>query len=296
MMDGFLIMDKSPGMTSYDVIRRLKKIHPFKKIGYIGTLDRNATGILPVALNEGAKLIPFLENGEKRYVARFVLGVTTDTLDMEGTRLSEVEPPVFDAATIAGALSRFRGRIVQKIPVYSSKKIDGRPAYKWVRQGVTIDPPNKEVEVYDIHFLGYVHPYVDVEVSCSKGTYIRVIAHDFGSILGCGAALHTLKRTQHGEFSLGKKSVTIDELVTKQDILDALIPLHDVLQTTRGLTIDPVLEKFLKNGMPLPLLGGSRDWKDGELAKLLSKNGALLGIGAVDTDSKTIKMKRLINS
>jgi tRNA pseudouridine55 synthase len=296
MMDGFLIMDKSPGMTSYDVIRRLKKIHPFKKIGYIGTLDRNATGILPVALNEGVKLIPFLENGEKRYVARFVLGVTTDTLDMDGKRLSEVEPPVYDTATIAEALSRFRGRIVQKIPVYSSKKIDGKPAYKWVRQGKLIDPPNKEVEVYDIHFLGYVHPYVDVEVSCSKGTYIRVIAHDFGSILGCGAALHTLKRTQHGEFSLGKKSVAIDELATKQDILDALIPLHDVLQTTRGLTIDPVLEKFLKNGMPLPLMGGSRDWKDGELAKLLSKNGALLGIGAVDTDSKTIRMKRLINS
>jgi len=184
MMDGFLVMDKSPGMTSYDVIRRLKRLHPFKKIGYIGTLDRNATGILPVALNEGVKLIPFLENGEKRYVARFVLGITTDTLDMEGTRLTEKEPPVFDIATLAGALSRFRGRIVQKVPVYSSKKIEGRPAYKWVRQGKTIDPPSKEVEVYDMSFLAYAHPFVDVEVRCSKGTYIRVIAHDFGAFLG----------------------------------------------------------------------------------------------------------------
>ncbi len=296
MMDGFLVMDKSPGMTSYDVIRRLKRLHPFKKIGYIGTLDRNATGILPVALNEGVKLIPFLENGEKRYVARFVLGITTDTLDMEGTRLTEKEPPVFDIATLAGALSRFRGRIVQKVPVYSSKKIEGRPAYKWVRQGKTIDPPSKEVEVYDMSFLAYAHPFVDVEVRCSKGTYIRVIAHDFGAFLGCGAALHTLKRTQHGEFTLGGRSVSIDQLCTKQDLLDALIPLPEVLQTTRGLTIEPVLEKFLKNGMPLPLVGGSRDWKDGELAKLLSKSGDLLGIGAVDTGSLTIKMKRLINS
>jgi len=128
MMDGFLIMDKSPGMTSYDVIRRLKRIHPFKKIGYIGTLDRNATGILPVALNEGVKLIPFLENGEKRYVAKFVLGITTDTLDMEGKRLTDTEPPVFDASTLAEALMRFKGRIIQKIPVYSSKKIDGKLA------------------------------------------------------------------------------------------------------------------------------------------------------------------------
>ncbi len=295
MMDGFLIIDKNSGMTSYDVIKRLKRIQSFKKIGYIGTLDRNATGILPVALNEGVKLIPFLENGEKKYVARIVLGITTDTLDMEGTRLTEVEPPVFDTATISEALSRFKGKIVQKIPVYSSKKIDGKPLYKWVRQGVVIDTPSKEVEVYDMHFLGYSHPYVDVEVSCSKGTYIRVIAQDLGTILGCGAALHTLKRTQHGEFNL-ERSISVEHLTTKQDIVEHLVLPQDVLQTARGLTIEPVLEKFLKNGMPVPLLGGSRDWKHGELAKLLNKSGTLLGIGAVDTDSKTIKMKRLINS
>jgi tRNA pseudouridine55 synthase len=295
MMDGFLIVDKNPGMTSYDVIKRLKRIQSFKKVGYIGTLDRNATGILPVALNEGVKLIPFLENGEKKYVARFLLGITTDTLDMEGKRLTEVEPPVFDRAAISEALSRFKGKIVQKIPVYSSKKIEGKPLYKWVRQGVAIDPPSKEVEVYDIRFLDYAHPYVDVEVSCSKGTYIRVIAHDVGAILGCGAALHTLKRTQHGEFSL-ERSISIEHLMTKQDIVEHLVPPQDVLQKARGLTIEPVLEKFLKKGMSVPLLGGSRDWKHGELAKLLNKSGALLGIGAVDTDSKTIKMKRLINS
>jgi tRNA pseudouridine55 synthase len=295
MMDGFLIIDKSPGMTSYDVIKKLKKICPFKKIGYIGTLDRNATGILPVALNEGVKLIPFLENGEKRYAARFVLGITTDTFDMEGVRLTEVEPPLYDRATIAEALSRFKGKITQKVPVYSSKKIEGKPLYKWVRQGIAVETPNKEVEVYDVHFRDYVHPYVDVEVSCSKGTYIRVIAHDFGALLGCGAALHTLKRTQHGEFGIGR-SISLDYLREKQDVVKYMVPLEDVLNTTRGLTIDPVLEKFLKNGMPVPLLGGSKDWKQGELARLLNKSGGLLGIGRVDTDSKTIRMKRLINS
>ena len=143
MMNGFLVIDKSPGMTSYDVIKRLKRLHPFRKIGYIGTLDRNATGILPVALNEGVKLIPFLENGEKRYVARFVLGITTDTLDMEGTTLSETEPPVFERAVLEEALSRFKGKITQKIPAYSSKKVEGKPLYKWARQGIPIDPPTQ---------------------------------------------------------------------------------------------------------------------------------------------------------
>ena len=206
MMDGFLIIDKSSGMTSYDVIKRLKRLHPFRKIGYIGTLDRNATGILPVALNEGVKLIPFLENGEKRYVARFVLGITTDTLDMEGTTLSETAPPVYERAVLEEALFRFKGKITQKIPVYSSKKVEGKPLYKWARQGIPIDTPHKEVEVYDLRFLDYVHPYVDVEISCSKGTYIRAIAHDFGAVLGCGAALHTLKRTRHGEFGSTRAS------------------------------------------------------------------------------------------
>ena len=294
-MDGFLIIDKSSGMTSYDVIKRLKRLHPFKKIGYIGTLDRNATGILPVALNEGVKLIPFLENGEKRYVARFVLGITTDTLDMEGTRLSEVEPPVYERAAVEETLSRFKGKITQKIPLYSSKKVEGKPLYKWTRQGFAIDPPHKEVEVYGLFFLDYVHPYVDVEVSCSKGTYIRVIAHDFGAALGCGAALHSLKRTQHGEFGLSR-SVSLDSLKVKQDVVNYMIAVEHVLQTIRGLTIEPVLEKFLKNGMPVPLLGGARDWKQGELAKLMNKEGMLLGIGRVDTDSKTIRMKRLIHS
>jgi tRNA pseudouridine55 synthase len=295
MMDGFLIVDKSAGMTSYDVIKRLKKISKFTKIGYIGTLDRNATGILPVALNEGAKLIPFLENGDKKYLGRFVLGITTDTFDMEGTRLTEVDPPVFDRAVVAEALSRFEGRISQKIPLYSSKKMEGKPLYKWVRQGVTMDTPYKEVEVYELRFLDYDHPYIDVEITCSKGTYIRVIANDLGAALGCGATLYSLKRTQHGEFDMSR-SVSLDYLREKEDVVKYLVALEDVLQSTRGLMIDPVFEKFLKNGMPVPLLGGSKDWKQGELAKLLNKSGTLLGIGRIDTDSKTIRMKRLINS
>lgn len=295
MINGFLIIDKSPGMTSYDAIKRLKRLHAFKKIGYIGTLDRNATGILPVAMDEGVKLIPFLENGEKRYVAKFVLGITTDTFDMEGTVLSDTQPPAFEREVVEEALSRFKGKITQKIPVYSSKKVEGKPLYKWVRQGVSIDPPNKEVEVYGITFLDYVHPYVDAEISCSKGTYIRVIAQDLGASLGCGAALHTLKRTRHGEFDV-HRCVSLDSLKAKQDIVKYMIPLEEVMQAVRGVAIEPVLEKFLKNGMPVPLLSGSRDWKQGELARIMNRDGALLGIGCVDTDSKSIRMKRLINS
>ena len=136
---------------------------------------------------------------------------------------------------------------------------------------------------------------MDVDISCSKGTYIRAIAHDFGAALGCGAALHTLKRTRHGEFRINK-SVVLDYLKVKQDVVNYMITLENVLQTFKGIVIEPVLEKFLKSGMPVPLLGGSRDWMHGEIAKLISKEGVLLGIGTVDTASRSIRMKRLINS
>ncbi len=294
MMDGFLVIDKSSGMTSYHVIKRLKTIYPFKKIGYIGTLDRNATGILPVALNEGVKLIPFLENGEKTYVARFLLGVTTDTFDLEGTRISEVDPPRYDVKTLQEALLTFKGKIQQKVPVYSSKKIDGKPLYKWVRKGVVMDTPYKEVEVHEIKFMGYAHPYVDAEITCGKGTYIRVIAHDFGGLLGCGAALHSLKRARHGEFTLGM-STSLDALKTEQDVVKYTLPLRDVLKSVREVTVDSNLEKFLRNGMPVPLLDGSRGLKNGEFAKLVSGSGALIGIGKVDAPTRTIRIKRLIN-
>ncbi len=295
MMDGFLVIDKSSGMTSYHVIKRLKAIYPFKKIGYIGTLDRNATGILPVALNEGVKLIPFLENGEKTYVARFLLGIITDTFDLEGTRTSEVDPPKYDVNTVQETLFSFKGKIQQKVPVYSSKKIDGKPLYKWVRKGVVMDTPYKEVEVHDIKFIDYVHPYVDAEITCSKGTYIRVIAHDFGALLGCGATLHSLKRARHGEFTL-ETSTPLDALKTEQDVVKYTLSLRDALKNLREVTVDANLERFLKNGMPVPLLEGSRDLRNGELTKLLNGNGALIGIGKVDTPTRTIRIKRLINT
>jgi len=126
-LNGFLIIDKRVGMSSYDVIRKLKRLHAFNKIGYIGTLDRNATGILPVALNEGVKIIPFLENVQKAYRARFLLGVTTDTLDIEGKVLTETIVEPFDQDIIVSTLKDYIGKITQRVPIYSSKKVNKKP-------------------------------------------------------------------------------------------------------------------------------------------------------------------------
>ncbi|HOE18538.1 MAG TPA: tRNA pseudouridine(55) synthase TruB [Syntrophorhabdaceae bacterium] len=295
MMNGFLIIDKKAGMSSYDVIRRLKRLERFRKIGYIGTLDRNATGILPVALNEGVKLIPFLENVEKAYRASFLLGVSTDTFDIEGRITAKADVGEFDRKLIENVLNEFKGKIVQRVPVYSSKKVNRKPLYKWARQGLDVDPPEKEVEIFAIEFLDYRHPYVDLEVTCSKGTYIRALANDFGTKLGCGATLHSLKRTRQGEFT-EDMGIDIDYFKSPQDLINYLLSLENVLQSVRGIVVETALERFLKNGMPIPLTGNSKEWKNGELARLLNKQGVLIGIGSADPASRTIKIKRLINN
>ncbi|HME46077.1 MAG TPA: hypothetical protein VKF36_23535, partial [Syntrophorhabdales bacterium] len=146
-----------------------------------------------------------------------------------------------------------------------------------------------------IKFIEYVHPHVDVEITCSKGTYIRVIAHDFGALLGCGAALHSLKRSRHGEFTL-EMSTSLDALKTEQDVVKYTLSLRDVLKNLREVTVDANLERFFRNGMPVPQLDSSRDLRNGEFTKLLNGNGALIGIGKVDTPTRTIRIKRLINA
>ena len=294
-MNGFLIIDKKAGMSSYDVIRHLKRINTFKKIGYIGTLDRNATGILPVALNEGVKLIPFLENVEKAYRARFLLGITTDTLDIEGKVLTETPVGPFSLNIIEETLRGFLGKITQRVPIYSSKKVNKRPLYKWARKGVPVEAPEKEVNIYDITLLDYTHPYVDVEVTCSKGTYIRALSNDFGDRLGCGSTLYSLKRTRHGEFT-ENMGIDIEQFKEKEDLINYLLLLENVLQSVRGVVVESALEKFMKQGMPVPIAGNTREWKDGEAARLLDKKGVLIGIGLADCASKTIKVKRLINN
>ena len=294
-MNGFLIVDKQTGMSSYDVIRRLKKISSFKKIGYIGTLDRNATGVLPVAINEGVELIPFFEDGEKAYRAKILLGVTTDTYDIAGNILTETNTETYESSNIQNILNRYKGKITQQVPLYSSKKVHRKPLYKLVRQGIPVEAPEKEVEIFSIKLVDYSHPYVDIYVTCSKGTYIRSLANDLGLALGCGATLYALKRTLHGEFS-DQMSVNIEDIKSKDDILNCLISLENVLKSFRDIIVEEALERFLKNGMPVPLLGNTRDWSNGQYIKMLNRRGHLIGIGVVDTDSKTIKIKRLIKN
>ena len=210
-MNGFVVIDKPAGITSHDVVSRVRRILGTRKVGHTGTLDPFATGVLPVAVNDGTKAIPFLDEGSKTYEALLRLGVTTDTLDMTGTILSEADFLPVTREQFIACLTDFTGAISQIPPMYSAIKQNGQPLYKLARQGVEVERKARDVEIYSIELLSFDLPHVAIRVVCSRGTYVRSLADDIGCQLGCGAALQELRRTASGPFRI-EDAVTLQAL------------------------------------------------------------------------------------
>lgn len=211
MTGGFVIIDKPAGITSHDVVSRVRRILGTKKVGHTGTLDPFATGVLPVAVNDSTKIIPFLDEGSKTYEALLRLGVSTDTLDMTGTIITECDPSHITREQILSTLINFTGAIGQIPPMYSAIKQNGQPLYKLARQGLEVERKTRDVEIYSIEMLSFDLPYAFVRVVCSRGTYIRTLADDIGRQLRCGAALEELRRIESGPFHINN-AVTLTEL------------------------------------------------------------------------------------
>ncbi len=228
---GFVGVDKPQGWTSHDVVDAARRWFGTRQVGHLGTLDPLATGVLPLAVRSATKLVPFLEGGEKVYVGTIRFGETTDTLDAEGEVLCRHEGPLPDEAAVRDALGHFLGEIEQVPPMYSAVKQDGVPLHKLARQGREVERPPKRVRIDRLELRGFATPDIDVEVACSAGTYVRVIASDLGERLGCGGHLRNLCRTRSGPFTL-EDAVTDKELAAaaEQGEVDRfIIPPADLL-------------------------------------------------------------------
>ena len=201
-MNGFIIIDKPAGITSHDVVSRVRRILGTRKVGHTGTLDPFATGVLPIAVNDGTKAIPFLDEGFKCYDALMRLGVVTDTLDMTGKVMREADCSAVDRSSLETAMTRFTGVISQVPPMFSAIKRDGQPLYKLARQGQDVERAARRIEIRSLELLSFAPPFVGLRVRCSRGTYIRSLADDIGADLGCGAALQELRRTASGPFEI----------------------------------------------------------------------------------------------
>jgi tRNA pseudouridine55 synthase len=212
---GFVAVDKPRGWTSHDVVDAARRWFGTRQVGHLGTLDPLATGVLPLAVRSATKLVPFLEGGEKVYVGTIRLGEDTDTLDAEGELLRRHDGVLPDEAAVRAGLAHFVGDIEQVPPMYSAVKKDGVPLHKLARQGREVERSPKQVRIDRIELRHFESPDVEVEVACSAGTYVRVIASDVGKQLGCGGHLKNLCRTRSGPF-------TLDDSVTEEEIVAAV--------------------------------------------------------------------------
>jgi tRNA pseudouridine55 synthase len=213
---GFLVVDKPTGWTSHDVVAVARRWLGTRRVGHLGTLDPLATGVLPLAVREATKLVPFLEGGSKGYAGAIRLGSETDTLDAEGRVLREHKGALPDEAAVRAALAGFHGEIEQVPPMFSAVKQGGVPLHRLAREGREVERAPKSVRIDHIELLAYAPPLVEIEVACSAGTYVRVLAADLGRALGCGAHLASLRRTRSAPFEAAQ-AVTVQVLESEAE-------------------------------------------------------------------------------
>ncbi len=210
-MDGILNINKPWGNTSFSIVAMVKRLSGEHHVGHAGTLDPAATGVLPVCLGQGTRVVEFLVDATKTYRAEIELGITTDTYDAAGQVIQREDPSRVNREQLESALASFRGQVEQIPPMYSAVKYQGKPLYKLAREGITIDRKSRPAMIHHLELLDWQLPVAVIEVVCGKGTYIRSLAHDLGQLLGCGACLRNLVRQRCGSFDI-KDAVSLPEL------------------------------------------------------------------------------------
>lgn len=223
---GFLVVDKPAGRTSHDIVDEARRWLGTRRVGHLGTLDPQATGVLPLAIRQATKLIPFIEDKQKVYDGTIVLGIETDTLDAEGEVVARHDGPLPGREAIVEALARFRGDVQQVPPMYSAVKKDGVPLHRLARQGIDIEREPKWITIESLELTRFEPPEFDLRVRCSAGTYVRVLASDLGRALGCGAHLSALRRTQSGPFRIDQARTVAEcaDAAAKEALEASLIP------------------------------------------------------------------------
>ncbi|GAA0078062.1 tRNA pseudouridine(55) synthase TruB [Clostridium sp. CTA-5] len=246
-MNGILNVFKNKGMTSFDVVRKIKKVSNQKKVGHTGTLDPEATGVLPVCLGKATKIIDYIMNSKKVYEVKFELGKNTTTYDLEGEVIRQRDTSNIKEEDVKKAIFSFLGEYNQVPPMYSALKQNGVRLYDLARQGIEVEREARRITIYDISDVTYDLPYVSIKVTCSKGTYIRSLCYDIGEKLNVGATMVELKRTETSIFT-EKDSVNI-EYLTSENIKDYIISIEEALSFYPKLTVNNSFTKLLINGV-----------------------------------------------
>lgn len=280
-LHGLLLVDKPEGLTSAAVVARVKRTLGQRKVGHLGTLDPFATGLLPVCIGEGTKIAPFLADEVKSYVGEIVLGIATDTLDRTGTVIEEAPVPPWSTERLAEALARFRGDILQTPPMYSALKRGGVPLYRLARAGQSIErePRPVRITMFDAAWVG--NDRLRFALTCSRGTYVRVLAEDLGRALGTCAHLATLRRTVCGAFTV-TSAVRLDDLETAaaEDRLPLLSP-SAALGELRAVTVDERTSLSIRRGQQWALDRLGPPKASSETVRVADPDGGLIAVVTV---------------
>lgn len=281
-LSGAVIVDKPLEWTSHDVVNKLRRLAGTRKIGHLGTLDPNATGVLPLLIGPATRLARFFGAAEKSYEGVVRFGFSTDTCDVKGSPTSspvDFHPRRDD---LEQALMRFRGTFRQIPPAVSAKKIGGVPAYRLARSNKPVDlaPVNVEVSQLEITFVD--RDEVGLRIRCSAGTYVRAIAHDLGQIFACGAHLKSLRRTAAGEFTIAQAEPigTLVELANQGCFIDALVPARDLLHDFPCEEVDAITEGFIRQGRDFRI-APFRAVGEPQYIKAVNSSGDLVAIGEI---------------
>jgi tRNA pseudouridine55 synthase len=245
LVDGVLLLDKPVGLSSNDALIKAKRVLNAKKAGHTGTLDPFATGLLPLCFGEATKFSQDLLESDKTYEATVHLGIMTTTGDTEG-EVIECRDVDVDIELIEAALARFRGPILQVPPMYSALKRDGKAYYEYAREGITLEREARPVTIHGLDLIAYDAPFLKIEVTCSKGTYVRVLGEDIGAALGCGAHLSALRRTKVGPLTIDGM-VTLEALQAHPAPLSLLAPVDALLSSFPAVELtDELATRFLQ--------------------------------------------------
>jgi tRNA pseudouridine55 synthase len=280
-VDGILLLDKPAGLTSNAALQQAKRLLNARKAGHTGSLDPLATGLLPVCFGEATKISQYLIDSDKSYRASIVLGVTTDTCDADGQVIDRHAVAV-TAVELEQALQLFHGDIEQVPPMYSALKRDGQPLYKLARQGVEVERKARQVAVRQLQLLSFDGQRLEIEITCSKGFYVRSLAHDLGVVLGCGGHITELRRTAVGEFSVSD-AVTlaaVDSLPVEARP-GLLLPLDSGLQALPKMTLTMVQSGRFRQGQDI---GNAAGETAAGIVRVYDEHGQLLGLGQLRAD------------
>ena len=285
-VNGILVLDKPVGMGSNEALQRVKRLYRARKAGHTGSLDRLASGLLPICFGEATKLSGYLLNADKHYVATFLLGVTTTTGDAEGEVVSRRDVPALSAAAIDRAAARFRGEIEQIPPMHSALKHKGKRLYQLAHQGIVVERQPRRVTIHRFEVPRFGGDTVEVEVLCSKGTYIRTLAEDFGEALGCGASVAALRRIGAGPFTAGDmvELAAVESMAAQgPQALDApLLPMEAAVSGWPSVQLPEGVAFYLLKGQPVQVPHSPTEgW-----VRIHTERAGFIGVGEVLDDGR----------